>query len=97
MERTILLYIYASPDAELPVVEEQPPTVTPLTTTTGKLVTPRNEENVTTKRTPPQPENGCALSYDKYYTAGDPDEGYRFGKNYVTHCLNFHFGKLNAL
>lgn len=81
---TTYRFYFASLDAVLvPPVEEQPPTVTPLTTSTTQPVTYIKLLDTTTKPTPPQPEDGCTLSYDPYYASGHPEEGYRFGKNYV--------------
>ncbi|XP_026331928.1 laminin subunit alpha isoform X2 [Hyposmocoma kahamanoa] len=69
----------------VPPVERQPATVAPISTSTAQLATSEKLEDTTTKRTPPQPEHGCALSYDDYYTTGHPDEGYRFGTRNDSH------------
>lgn len=77
--RTYLdVYIFGSSDP-VPPVEEQPPTEAPLPTSTLRPVTTLKP---LVRRPPPRPEDGCALAYDPYYVTGDPDEGYRFGKNY---------------
>ncbi|XP_049703370.2 laminin subunit alpha [Helicoverpa armigera] len=51
----------------------------PVTTAAPQSTTTTPRPTTTTRRPPPKPEPGCQLAYDPFYTAGDPDIGYRFG------------------
>ena len=60
----------------LPVPAGEDTTVLPETSTNS----PARPAVTTTRRPPPKPEPGCALAYDPFYSTGDPEVGYRFGK-----------------
>ncbi|XP_060809379.1 laminin subunit alpha [Amyelois transitella] len=69
-----------TPHTEAPVVSQTP--VTSKARASDIQATPRSttvKKVSTTPRPKLQPETGCALAYDSYYTVGDPEEGYRFG------------------
>ncbi|CAB3226438.1 unnamed protein product [Arctia plantaginis] len=59
---------------------EQTTTTSPATTTLRMTTTTTTvRPSTTTRRPAPQPETGCMLAHDPYYSTGDPDIGYRFG------------------
>ncbi|XP_075991137.1 laminin subunit alpha isoform X2 [Anticarsia gemmatalis] len=80
------------PQEEGPPVSPEPvePFAVPVLTTTERVTTaapttPSTTTTTTTRRPPPQPEPGCALADDPFYTLGDPDIGYRFGTRNDSH------------